>query len=254
MFISRQNRDRALPFVGLGIGVAIWWLAAAFFWKDNPLLQSFAPRDTFDALVRLVGTGEIWPHLWASLRRVLISLGLATLVGAPLGVLLGLWKSAERSTSAIFQFVRMISPISWMPIAVMALGVGDLPVLFLLSMAAVWPVMLNTATGVAAVDRNMILLAQSLSATRWEIIFRVIVPSILSYVLTGLRLAVGVAWIVLVPAEMLGVHAGLGYYVLDTRDRLAYAELAAVILLIGLVGYALDTLLRAVHHAWTHQP
>jgi ABC-type nitrate/sulfonate/bicarbonate transport system permease component len=100
-------------------------------------------------------------------------------------------------------------------LAVMAFGVGDQPVIFLLSVAAVWPLLLNTAAGVAGVDAGMLLLAKSLCANRFEMVVQVILPSILSHLVTGLRLAVGIAWIVLVPAEMLGVRAGLGYYILD---------------------------------------
>jgi len=171
----------------------------------------------------------------------------------PLGVLIGLYRSLESALSALFQFLRMISPLSWMPLAVMVLGIGDLPVYFLLTVAAIWPILLNTAAGVNAVDRSWLTLARSLCATRGETVFQIILPAILSHLLTGFRLAIGIIWIVLVPAEMLGVSAGLGYYILDTRDRLAYSELMAVILVIGAIGYLLDWGLRLAHRSWTHQ-
>jgi NitT/TauT family transport system permease protein len=132
------------------------------------------------------------------------------------------------------------------------LGVGDAPVYFLLAFAAVWPILLNTAAGVARLDPNWLLLARSLSATRHETLLRVILPGIMADVLTGLRLAIGIIWIVLVPAEMLGVSGGLGYFILDTRDRLAYGELMAAIILIGLLGYSLDYLARAAYARWLH--
>ena len=152
----------------------------------------------------------------------------------------------------LFQFLRMISPLSLMPLAVMVLGVGDAPVVFLLAFAAVWPVVINTAAGVAALDPHWLRLAESLSATRWEVVTRIVLPGIVAHVLTGFRLAVGIAWIVLVPAEMLGVSAGLGYFILDTRDRLAYDELTAGILTVGCLGFVLDAAARAVHARWTH--
>ena len=96
------------------------------------------------------------------------------------------------------------------------------------------------------------MLGKSLSATRWELLRRIVLPGVLGHILTGLRLAIGIVWIVLVPCEMLGVSAGLGYFVLDTRDRLAYSELMAVILLIGALGFALDAAARALHRHWTH--
>jgi NitT/TauT family transport system permease protein len=157
-----------------------------------------------------------------------------------------------RASSPLFQFMRMISPLSWMPIAVMVLGVGNAPVYFLLAFAAVWPILLNTATGVGQLDKNWLLLSQSLSATRSELVLRLVLPGITAHILTGVRLAIGIIWIVLVPAEMLGVTAGLGYFILDTRDRLAYDELMAGILVIGLIGFLLDWFARWLYQLWTH--
>lgn len=243
--------DRLLPGLGLAAALGVWWAVAAWRWRDDPILEAFAPGPSFEALLGFLRTGELAPHLWASLRRILGGLGIAAAAGIPLGVLVGVWPRLERGTTALFQFLRMVSPLSWMPLAVMAFGLGDRPVIFLIAAAAVWPLLLNTAAGVGAVDPQRILLARSLCATCLETILKVIVPSILGHVLTGLRLAVGIAWIVLVPAEMLGVRAGLGYYILDTRDRLAYSELVAVILVIGAVGFVLDASLRAAHRRWT---
>jgi NitT/TauT family transport system permease protein len=146
----------------------------------------------------------------------------------------------------------LISPLSWMPLAVMVLGVGDAPVYFLLAFAGVWPVLLNTASGVGQLDPNWLTLARSLSATRGEVLWRIVLPGITGPILTGVRLAIGVVWIVLVPAEMLGVSAGLGYFILDTRDRLAYSELTAAILLVGALGFLLDYVARWLHRRWLH--
>jgi NitT/TauT family transport system permease protein len=241
-----------LPLLGLAGGILLWWLLTTPLWHSDPIVADFSPERTIAALIQLFSTGTILPHIQTSLRRVLIGLVAAIAIGVPLGLLVGLSRPLERSTSALFQFIRMISPLSWMPIAVMALGIGDLPVYFLLTIAAVFPILLNTTAGVHAVDRRWLLLARSLCATQWETTLRVIIPAIAAHVLTGLRLAIGIIWLVLVPAEMLGVSAGLGYYILDTRDRLAYPELMAVILIIGAIGYGLDSSLRFAHQQWTH--
>jgi NitT/TauT family transport system permease protein len=249
---SRQTVfERTLPLLGIAAALVVWWLASIILWNQSPLLQSFGPGETGAALVQLIQSGEIWPHVIASLRRVLIGLVLAAGIGIPLGILFGVWPRIERSASVLLQLIRMISPLSWMPLAVMAFGVGDQPVIFLLSVAAVWPLLLNTAAGVAGVDAPMLLLAKSLCANRFETVVQVILPSIFSHLITGLRLAVGIAWIVLVPAEMLGVRAGLGYYILDARDRLSYSELMAVIIIIGAIGYGLDTVLRMAQRAFS---
>ncbi len=241
-----------LPVFGLGVAVLLWALGVASLEKTTPIAAAFGPTHAAAALVELLQGRDIWIHIWLSLQRVAVGLGLATVIGVPLGVLVAMSKRFSGASMPLFQLLRMISPLSWMPIAVMVLGVGDAPVYFLLAFAAVWPIMLNTAAGVARLDPNWLLLARSLSATRSEIVLKVILPGITADILTGVRLAIGIIWIVLVPAEMLGVSAGLGYFILDTRDRLAYSELMAAIVLIGVLGFILDYLARAAHARWLH--
>ena len=245
--------------VHAGLGLAgllglllLWWAGVALFGQADGLSARFSPAATLASLIELLGQGEVYGHIWVSLKRILVGLLLALLIGVPLGLLVGSYRHLEAATTPAFQFLRMISPLSWMPIAVMVLGVGDAPVYFLLAFAAVWPILLSTAAGVAQLDRNWLLLARSLSATRTETVLRVVLPGITAQILTGVRLAIGIIWIVLVPAEMLGVSAGLGYFILDTRDRLAYSELMAAVVLIGALGYALDHAARWLHQRWMH--
>ena len=130
----------------------------------------------------------------------------------------------------------------------MLLGIGDRPIWFLLSFAAVWPVLLNTASGVRQLPPGWLLLARSLSATRRETLWHIILPGVRAHILTGVRLAIGILWIVLVPCEMLGVSSGLGYAILDARDRLDYSALMAVIVTIGAIGFLMDWLTRYFIH------
>lgn len=251
--LKRLGNSILLALSGIFVAVFLWWLGTSSFLNENTIMVSFAPDACLSALLQLIQDGEIFTHAVVSLQRVLLSLLFALLVGIPLGIVVGLSKLLEKATSPLFQFIRMISPISWMPLAVMIFGIGDAPVYFLLTIAAVWPIMLNVSAGVHAVDPRWLTLANSLCATRWETVTRIIIPAIVAHTLTGIRLAIGIVWIVLVPAEMLGVSAGLGYFILDTRDRLAYSELMAVILVIGLIGYLLDLSARlfirhCVHH------
>lgn len=243
-----------LPLVLGGLGLLVllglWWLWMGPLSGRGGLTALFSPAATFASLVELLGRGELYEHIGVSLRRILVGLSLALLVGIPLGLLVGSSRHLEWATTPAFQFLRMISPLSWMPIAVMVLGVGDRPIYFLLAFAAVWPILLNTAAGVKQLDPRWLQLTRSLSATRRETLFRVILPGILGNVLTGVRLAIGILWIILVPCEMLGVSAGLGYYILDTRDRLAYSELMAMVVLIGVLGFCLDALARGMYRRW----
>lgn len=229
-----------------------FWTLAAWRVADDPLLGQFAPLPTLQTLLELLASSDLWQHVLLSLKRVFVGLGLALLAGVPTGLVVGSFQRVEWATTPAFQFLRMISPLSWMPLAVMLLGVGDAPIYFLLAFAAVWPIMLNTAAGVKALDPRWLQLTRSLSATRLETLRHVIVPGVLGHVLTGVRLSIGILWIVLVPCEMLGVSAGLGYFILDTRDRLAYSELMAVVLLIGVLGFFLDAGARMAYRRVVH--
>lgn len=166
------------------------------------------------------------------------------MLGVPFGLLIGAIRQLDTLLSPAFQFLRMISPLSWMPLAVMSFGIGERAICFLLAFAALWPILMSTASGVGQLDKRRHQLGQSLAATRIELVWHIVLPAIAAPLLSGVRLAVGVLWIVLVPAEMLGVSAGLGYLVLDTRDRLAYSELAAVVVVIGAIGFVLDARAR----------
>ena len=250
--LTRNALGRAvLGMVGMLVLLGCWWLMTVPFSAAGGMGQRFAPGPSLSTLFELLQGREIWIHISASLQRVAVGLGFALLAGVPLGLLLGASSMMNATLSPAFQFLRMISPLSWMPIAVMAFGVGDKPVYFLLAFAAMWPIMLNTLAGVKHLDGRWMQLAQSLSATRWETLKGVIIPGVLGHILTGVRLAIGIVWIVLVPCEMLGVSAGLGYFILDTRDRLAYHELMATVVLIGLLGFLLDTACRELYSYWS---
>jgi NitT/TauT family transport system permease protein len=241
-----------LPLAGFALALVLWQVGVAALEAGTPIAAAFSPLNTGHALRELLLGRDIWLHVAVSLKRVGIALLCAVLAGVPLGLMVGMSKAFARAGTPLFQLLRMVSPLSWMPLAVMVLGVGDAPVYFLLAFAAVWPLMLSTSAGVAQLDPNWMLLARSLSATRREVVWRLVLPGITAHILTGVRLAIGIIWIVLVPAEMLGVSAGLGYFILDTRDRLAYSELTAAIILIGVLGYALDWLARMAHARWMH--
>lgn len=254
-----MNNGKTLGLPGWLLGLSglaglllLWWLGVKVFGSADGLSARFSLSATLASLRELLGRSELYLNIAVSLKRIFVGLFLALLIGVPLGLLVGSSRKLEAATTPAFQFLRMISPLSWMPIVVMLMGVGDQPIYFLLAFAAVWPILLSTAAGVRQLDPRWLQLSKSLSATRWETLRRVIIPGVMGHVLTGVRLAIGILWIVLVPCEMLGVSAGLGYYILDTRDRLAYSELMAMVLLIGLLGFALDAFARWLHQRWVH--
>ncbi len=237
--------DAAAPVVGIIGLVALWWASIALLVPDSGFLSRFAPERTFSSLIHLLTSGQIWPHLIASIQRIVVGLALSAAIGFPLGLAVGSVQVFARVSGPIFQFIRMVSPLSWTPLAIILFGVGNAPVYFLIAIGGVWPIVLNTSAGVAALDPRWLVVGRSLGANRWEILRTIVWPAIRPNVLTGLRLTVGLSWIILVPAEMLGVDSGLGYFILDTRDRFAYSELMAAIIVIGICGFLIDTLARS---------
>jgi NitT/TauT family transport system permease protein len=228
--------------VGLLVATAAWWLVTDVLAAPGDLLARFSPLAAFPAVVELFRSGGGVLHLVVTVERLLVGLGLAVALGAPLGVAVGRSTTVAQYTGALFQFLRMVSPLAWTPIAIIVLGVGDAPVYFLVAVAAVWPVLLNAAAGVHALDPGWLQVARSLGATPTEQLRTIVLPGIRAHLATGIRVALGTAWIVIVPAEMLGVDSGLGYAILDARDRLRYDELMGVIVVIGVLGFTLDAL------------
>lgn len=240
---SAAQFGQSIGFGALGIGIAfgVWWIFTHTAGQGNTLIQAFVPERTLPALSSLLDRGVLLPDAWASLRRLLSGLATAAVAGILLGILIGMSRMLDKLSSPAIQFLRMISPLSWAPVAVALFGIGDTPVFFLVAAAAIWPIMINTAAGVRAINPYHWQVAQTLGATRLEAIRTVLLPGIRPHVITGVRLALGIAWVVLVPAEMLGVNSGLGYEILNARDRLAYDEMLVVILVIGLLGIVLDS-------------
>lgn len=232
------------PVASVGVAITLWWAATSALCAPQSLLRQTAPQHVLAALGDLLGRGVLVPDTAVSLYRLVIGLLIAALVGIPAGLLIGLSRTAERAAGPLVAFLRMISPLSWTPITVAVFGIGSQPVIFLIAAAAVWPVLLGTVAGVHAIDPGYLHVAQSLHASRFEQLTAVVLPGVRVQVQNGLRLALGIAWVVLVPAEMLGVRSGLGYQILNARDQLDYASVVAVIAVIGVLGYLLDLAAR----------
>lgn len=247
--MDRLIQPRLLGVWGLIIGLLIW--TGLTHLNSSFMTLQLRPAPTFKELLVLIQNPLFYDNVWASLQRVGVGLFGALAIGIPIGLIMGFSRVFQQTFTPLFQFLRMISPLSWMPIAVMSFGLGNAPIYFLLIFAAVWPILLNTAHGVQQINPQWRQLSRSLSATPWEFLWHVVRPAIRRDVLNGCRLSIGVLWIVLVPCEMLGVNAGLGYFILDTRDRMAYSELMATILIIGFLGYLLDSSCR---HLLNKQP
>lgn len=230
--------------VGLVALVALWWLAIHYV-TQNPELSQFAdfsPVATYEAFPEIWENGSIQEALKTSGYRLGMGLGLAIAIGVPIGIVFGRVKWFQNLFNVPFQFLRMISPLSWEPIAVVVFTGWEEAIVFLIAIASVWPVVFSTAAGLSKVDPNWFKVARNLGAKPYHMITRIIIPAIMFDVLTGIRLALGVAWIVIIPAEFLGVTSGFGYAIEDARESLEYSHLMAFVLVIGAVGYVLDSI------------
>lgn len=230
--------------LGVIAALLIWQLLTSGNVLQSDLARGFSPSNTFRELGRFVASGEFAKHSGPSLWRFCVGLSFALIVGVPIGIVVGYFPKVHLATNTVFQFIRMTSPLAWMPLAIILFGVGTKPVCFLVAVAAVWPIVINTAHGVRSVEPVWIKVVRMLGGHDGAVLRRAVIPAIIPDMLTGLRISVGVSWIVLVPAEMLGVSSGLGYYILDTRDRFNYGELMAVILVVGFFGFMSDLLIR----------
>ncbi len=228
---------------GLAILFALWWFGAYLIYI-NPSTTNFAdfgPIPTFEAFPVLWKQGKIQAAVLTSGSRLGLGLLIAIIIGVPIGILLGRSRLFRELSNSPFQLLRMISPLSWEPIAIIAFVTWNGAIVFLIAIAAVWPIVFSTAAGLAKVDPAWFKVARNLGAKPWHMITEIILPAILFDILTGIRLALGVGWIVLVPAEFLGVTSGLGYSIADARETLSYNHLSAMVLIIGIMGYILDS-------------
>ncbi len=232
------------PAAGILLMLGLWWLGGWII-ANNPDTESFAdfaPGPAFKRLFDIIASGYVIEAAVPSLQRIGNGLLWAVLIGVPVGVAIGLFARMRELTHVPFQFLRMISPLAWMPIAVMAFATWDSAIVFLITVAAIWPIVFSTAQGVRRIDPLWFKVAKNLGAGGTQMLGRIILPAIGQDVFAGIRLAVGVAWIVLVPAEYLGVTSGLGYAINDARDTLEYDTLAAMVVIIGIIGFFLDAI------------
>jgi NitT/TauT family transport system permease protein len=244
-----------LTLAGVAGLLALWQLGGWLVASDarTAAFAGFAPLPALTRLVEMTSSGDIWRMTGPSLWRVGSGLLWAIVIGVPAGIVISRSHIARQMTNLPFQFLRMISPLAWMPVAVLAFSTWESAIVFLIAVAAVWPVLFSTAAGVRRIDPAWLKVARNLGAGPRHILTAVILPAISQDILTGVRLALGVGWIVLVPAEYLGVKSGLGYAINDARDTLDYDRLAATVLVIGAIGFVLDAACLALLRRFSWQ-
>ena len=185
-------------------------------------------------------SSELLSDLVASMRRVILGFAVGAGLALPLGLLMGTDRRFEAYLNPVVQFLRPIPPIAYIPLAILWFGLGDPPAIFLISIGAFFPVLINTITGVRNVDSIYVRAATNLGADRMTMFRRVILPAATPYVLTGMRIGIGTAFIVVIVAEMIAVNSGLGYRILEAREYMWSDKVIAGMIAIGLLGLAID--------------
>ena len=181
-------------------------------------------------------------HLLVSLRRVLIGFGIGSLIAVPLGILIGLSEVASKAFDPYIQLLKPVSPLAWLPLGLGILKNSETTALFVIAITSIWPTLINTKFGVSSVDTSYLDVARSLGASRWRTIWKVILPAAAPSIISGLRISIGISWLVIVAAEMLVGGTGLGYFVWNEWNNLSITSIITAIIVIGLVGIVLDRL------------
>jgi ABC-type nitrate/sulfonate/bicarbonate transport system permease component len=202
------------------------------------------PLAVAETFLSMVGSGELLPHILGSLRRVLGAFAVAALAGVALGTAMGWWKRFGELVDPLVEFFRPIPPMAWIPLGILWFGIGDTQNTFIIFLGAFFPIVLNTVAAVRGVDRALVWGALTLGGTPRQVLREIVLPGALPLILTGLRIGLGVGWMALVAAELVAAQSGLGFLIEDARNLLFTERVLLGMILIGILGYLMDRVMR----------
>jgi nitrate/nitrite transport system permease protein len=241
-----------LPLFGVACVMALWSISSATWAPELPsptktwmasrdyVLDPFAKRGEMDQ--------GILRFTWYSLVLVAQGYAIALIIGTPIGFFLGLSKAFTKAFDPIIQILRPVSPLAWLPLGLVLFlsagkDAGTYGALFTIALCSMWPTVLNTAVGVRAVPQDYLNVGRVLKLSRWKTLTKILIPATLPYMFTGFRLSLGIAWLVIVAAEMLTGRPGVGGFLWQEYNSLIYEHIILSIIIIGLVGFSLDRLM-----------
>jgi NitT/TauT family transport system permease protein len=232
----------SLPAVAvIVVLLAAWWLIVV----ETRSVIFPTPWQVVTGIAELIKDGTLFTHIGASLMRVGIGFSLAVLFAVPLGLWLGWVKGAYSTLNPLFQILRPISPIAWIPIAILWFGVGNASPIYLIFISSVFPMIVQTTAGVHTIERRYLRAAENFGVSRHTLFRQVVIPAVLPQIIVGMRIGLGVAWLVVVAAEMIALRSGLGYLIIDSRNAgNRYDLVIAGMIIIGLIGLLLDGAMR----------
>lgn len=247
-----------LPAIAFLVIIALWWVIATFFTTLMPTPWD-ALRANSDYILnpffrRGPGNLGIGWLLLASLRRVMLGFLLGSLVAIPVGFWIGLSPRAMKAINPVVQLFRPVSPVAWLPIALAIFNLANPSAIFVIFITSLWPTVINTALGVSSVPKDYLDVARVLEMPRWRQMTKIIWPASLPYIFTGLRLSLGIAWLVIVAVEMLTGGIGIGFFIWDEWNRLSLSSVFLAVIVIGLTGLVLDYMISLIQQWATHRP
>lgn len=225
------------PLAAAALLVAVWWIVVV----ESRSVIFPTPWQVVTGTMELIEDGTLWGHIGSSLFRVGTGFFLAVAVGVPLGLFMGWVKGAFTTLNPIVQLLRPISPIAWIPIAILWFGVGDVSPIFLIFLSSLFPTIVQTISGVHTIERQYLRAAENFGVSRFKLFSQVVIPAVLPQIIVGMRISLGVAWLVVVAAEMIALRSGLGYLIIDSRNAgNRYDLVVAGMVIIGITGLLLD--------------
>ncbi|WP_158944757.1 ABC transporter permease [Granulicella sp. S190] len=234
-----------LPLLVLLACLALWYFSVR--WTKTRVFPS--PFEVGKGIKELMHKQVLWGDIIDSLRRVAIGFGTAAILGVPLGLILGWYPAANQVVNPLLQILRPISPLAWIPVTILLFGIGDHAATSLIFLGAFFPIVVACIDGVSNVPAVYRRAGRNFGLTPVQLLLRVVFPAALPQIIVGLRIALGIAWLVVVAAEMVAVDSGLGYLVIDSRNSgKRYDLVVAAMLLIGIIGLCLDLFIRSVEH------
>ncbi len=244
------------PVFGLLMLLVIWTLIS----HQSPNLPG--PLKTWHSAVELFSDpfydhgpndkGVGW-NIVASLERVALGFSLAAMVGIPLGFILGRFEFASRMAAPVISLLRPVSPLAWLPIGLLVFKAANPAAIWVIFISAIWPMIINTSVGVSKVPQDYMNVAKVLNLSEWKIVTKILFPFVLPYMMTGVRLSIGVAWLVIVAAEMLTGGVGIGFWVWDEWNNLNVEHIIIAIFVVGIVGLLLELALTQIAKKFSYE-
>ncbi|MCE5181582.1 MAG: nitrate ABC transporter permease [Betaproteobacteria bacterium] len=244
------------PLIGMLLFIGIWALVS----QSSPQLPG--PAKTWASAVQLFSDpfynkgpndqGIGW-NILASLQRVAVGFGMAALIGIPLGFMIGRFRFLSAMMSPIISLLRPVSPLAWLPIGLLVFKAANPAAVWVIFISAIWPMIINTAVGVNRIPADYMNVARVLNLSDWKIVTKILFPAVLPYMMTGIRLSIGVAWLVIVAAEMLTGGVGIGFWVWDEWNNLNVEHIIIAIFIVGIVGLLLEYALTLLAKRFSYE-